>query len=94
MTDSVDLETAALQARIARERLMGTAHELQERLAPSKLIDEAVTGVKDGAAGLAQTSVEAARRRPAVAAGIAVAGVALLLRKPLLRLGRKVTGKS
>lgn len=89
MSESTEVEAAALVARAARERLMATAHQLQTEIAPSRLLDEAVTNVKDGATALALTSTEAARRRPGVAAGIAAAGALLLLRGPLWRgLGR------
>jgi hypothetical protein len=86
MSDSIDLETAAMNAKLARQRLAGTAAELQDRLAPAKLLDNAVTGVKDGAGAIALNSVDAARRRPAVAAGIAAGAALLILRKPILRL--------
>jgi hypothetical protein len=89
VTDTTALDAASLQARMAREKLMGTAHQLQARLDPATLLDEAVETVRTGAADLALTTSATARRRPAVAAGAVVAGLLLLLRRPLWRLVRR-----
>lgn len=89
MSDGLALERAALQARLARERLFDTAHELQARLDPNTLIDEAVEGVKSTASGFANTTADAARRRPGVAAGAAGVALLLVIRKPLGRLFRR-----
>lgn len=91
MSDSLDLEAAALQARDARARLADTAQELQARLAPARLLDEAVENARTGATELALTTAEAARRRPRVAMAAAGIGVVLLLRKPLGRFARWIT---
>ncbi len=94
MSDSLDLETAALQAREARARLAGTAQEIQSRLAPARLLDDAVGTVRDGATELAHSTADAARRRPRAAIAAAGIGVALLAHRPLWRLARRITGHS
>jgi hypothetical protein len=93
MSDSLDLEAAALQAREARARLAETANELQSRLAPARLLDDAVENVRTGATGLAHTTADAARRRPGAAAAAAALGVALIAHRPLWRLARRITGR-
>ena len=94
MSDSTELETAALQVREARARLAGTVHELQSRLAPAKLLDDAVETVRSGATELAHTTADAARRRPQAATAALGVGVLLVLRRPLWRLVRRVTGRA
>ncbi len=93
MSDSLDLETAAMQAREARARLAGTAQQLQSRLAPSRLLDDAVENVRSGATELAQTTADAARRRPHVAVVAGAVGLALVAHRPLWRLARRLTGR-
>lgn len=92
MSDS-SLEVAVLQAREARARLAGTAEELQSRLAPSRLLDDAVETVRTGATELALTTAKSARRRPRAAIAVAVVGVFLLVRRPSWRLARRITGR-
>lgn len=89
MTGSTELDAAALQARMAREKLLGTAHQIQARLNPTTLLDQTVDTVRTGASDLALTTTDAARRNPGAAAGAVAAGALLLLRKPLWRLVRR-----
>lgn len=85
-----DLDAAKADARAARARLMGTVEEIQTRATPSRLLDDALTGVRNRSADLAQSAGQAVREHPATVAA-AVAGTALLLaRKPLGRLGSKL----
>jgi hypothetical protein len=88
-----DIATARLQAAAARERLIGSAHELQVRLSPGTLAENAWDGLRDKGEAAAETAVETARKHP-VATGAAVAGVAALIaRKPIGRLIARLRGK-
>lgn len=93
MSDSVRLEAAAIEAQAARARLMETMHELQARLDPPRLIDEAVTTAKSGALGLVEQARDAAFRRPGVAFAIGAGAALLVLRRPLRRLFRRKRAK-
>ena len=66
-------DLAAAQARIdaARARLFGTLGEVQERLRPSHLAQDAVESAAQGVATVARKGAEAVRSRPLAAAGIA-----------------------
>lgn len=90
MTDSSALEAATLNAQAARRRLTETTRELQQRLAPARLLDDAVASARVGAETLAQTSIRTAQRRPGIAAGVAAAVALLLLRHPIGRLRRRL----
>lgn len=85
-----NLDEAKADARTARARLIGTVEEIQARIAPSNLLDDALTGLRTRSADLAESAGRAARQRPGAIAAVA-AGVALLLaRKPIARLGGKL----
>ena len=86
MSDEKDLAKARAEAAIARERLLGTAHALQARLSPSSLASNAWESVRDHGEAAAQGAVEVARKRPAAAVAAALGVVALLARKPIVRL--------
>lgn len=88
MSDAT-LDAAALQVRMAREKLMGTAHQLQARLDPATLLDDSVEAARTAAADLALTTRRTAQQRPGVAAGMAAAGALVLLRRPIARLFRR-----
>lgn len=66
---------AEAEARIgeARERLLGTLGEIQQRLRPSTLAQDAVESAAHGVATFARNSADAVRKRPLAIA--AVAGV-------------------
>ena len=93
MSDTVELETAAIEAKAARERLIATTHELRARLDPATLVEEARDGVRHTARGLAENANEAARRRPEIVAAGATLVALFLLRRPLGRLGRRLFGR-
>jgi hypothetical protein len=81
-------------AGAARARLLATAQEIQNRLEPSNLLDEAVTKTRETSVRFARTASDTIRERP-VAFGLAFAAGALLFaHRPLLRLGRRLFGKS
>ena len=74
----------------ARAQLMETVEEIQARLAPAHLIDEAIGGVKARSVDLAESAGEVVRDRPGTVAASA-AGVALLLaRRPIGRMVRRI----
>lgn len=90
MTERPEVAAARIEAERARAKLMGTAHELQERLSPRTLARDAWEGAKHKGADVVEDAVDAVRKRP-VAAGGAVAALALFLaREPLLDLAGKV----
>jgi hypothetical protein len=90
----VDLATARLEAVAARERLLNSAHELQERLKPQKLASDAWEGVVDRSEDAASRLGRAAQRRPVAAGAAALAATALIARKPLTRLIRRLRGQT
>ena len=88
------VEQAKRDAATARRRLDSTLGALQLRLKPANLAGEAWDGVKDKSADLADTAVDAVKKRPGIASA-AVGAVALFLaRGPLMRaVGRLVSGE-
>lgn len=106
MTDTPEVEAARIRAEQSKERFMETLHELQHRLAPKTLAQnawegarnkgqDAWEGARNKSADLAEDAVDAVRKRPVAAGGI-VAGVALFLARHSLWKagGRLVGGKS
>lgn len=81
---------AQAEVAAARARLLDTAHQLQRRLRPDELAREALEGVKIRSAEFAGEAVAAARARPVVSAGAAAGLLALLLRRPIGRLTRRL----
>lgn len=99
--EAPEVAKARIEAERARGQMMDTAHQLQERLSPSNIANRAWTDAKNKGvdmaakgAGLAEEAVIVARERPKVAGGVAAAAVLFLMRNPLMRLARKVTGGS
>ena len=74
------------EAALAKDRLLATLHEVQDRLAPSTIARNAWEGVRDKGEAVAEQTVELARRQPAlpIAAGGAI--VAFAIRRPVGRL--------
>jgi len=66
---------AQAEARIgeARERLLGTLGELQQRLRPSTLAQDAVESAAAGIATVARNGANAVRKRPIAIAAVASA---------------------
>lgn len=90
-----DVDLAQSEVDSARGRLMATIEQIQQRIAPSTLMDEALEQVKTRSADLARSTGELVRERPATVAATA-AGIGLLLAaKPLSKLfaGRKAKAK-
>jgi ElaB/YqjD/DUF883 family membrane-anchored ribosome-binding protein len=84
--DISDVDVAQSEVDSARGRLMATVEQIQQRIAPSTLMDEALEQVKTRSSELAQSAGKVVRDRPATVAATA-AGIGLLLAaKPLSRL--------
>ncbi len=87
---SLKVAAAEAEAAAARARLTATAGELQARLSPAQLVDDA----RRAGLNAAQAGVEQVRRNPAAAAGIVAAAGVILNRRRLLGLFRKSSSPS
>lgn len=79
----VSVLEAQARARSARQRLFGTLDEMQGRLNPVTLAQDAVENV---AGRLLRDSVETVRSRPKVIAAAAGLAALFIARKPIARL--------
>ena len=75
----------AAQANVAeaREALIDTARELQQRLQPRTLVREAWESAKVKGADMAEDAVDAVKRRPVATGGIIAAIAMFIAREPL-----------
>lgn len=89
--DTPEIAAARINAERARARMMTSAHQLQERLSPRVLAQNAWEGAKLKGADLAEDAVDAVKRRPAAAGSVAAAFVLFLARHPLMNLAGKMT---
>lgn len=90
MKDTPEIAAARIEVERSRGRLMGTAHELQERISPKVLARNTWQGAKEKGADLAEDAVDAVKARP-IAAGGAVAALAMFLaREPLMDVAGKL----
>lgn len=80
-----DLFTAEADAALARQRLSGTVAQLQARLDPKLLAEEA----KDAGFSAARAGVDGARRNPGIIAGAVAATGLFLARHRIARLFRR-----
>lgn len=85
MTAETDYQAARLRVVQARARAVATGRELQARLAPKTIAQDAWSTVRDRSEALAGRGVEAVRAHPGAAAGAGATAVALLARRPLWR---------
>ena len=92
--DSPQVAAARIKAEKERAQLMETARELQHRVSPAVLAQNAWDGTKTKSIDLAEEAVDVVRQRPAIAGGIAAAIGLFLARGPLLGLAGKLTRKS
>jgi hypothetical protein len=91
--DSPEIVAARAEVDRSRERVMGTAQELQDRLSPRVLAKGAWQGAKEKGANLAEDAVDAVRARPLTTTGVVAAITMFLAREPLIDLaGRLVDG--
>ena len=91
--DTPQVAAARIEAETRRARLMETARELQERLSPGTLAQNAWQGAKEKGADLAEEAVDAVRRRPAIASGVVAALALFLAREPLMDMAGKLAGE-
>lgn len=91
-TDSPDVTAARIEAERARARLMGTAQDLQTRLSPKLLAQNAWEGAKVKGADFAEDAVDAVKKRPLAATGVVAAIAMYLAREPLMDLAGKLVG--
>ena len=89
MTDTPEIAAARLAVERSRARLMGTAHELQERLSPKTLAKDAWQGAKEKGADIAEDAVDAVKSRPIAATGVVAALAMFLAREPLWELATR-----
>lgn len=90
MKETPEIAAARLEAERSRSKLMGTAHELQDRLSPRTLTRDAWEGAKHKGADLVEDAVDAVRARPGIATGIVAAVTMFLAREPLMDLAGNV----
>lgn len=90
--DTPEVTAARIEAERARARLMDSAHDLQSRLSPRTLAQNAWEGAKVKGADMAETAVDAVRERPVAVGGVAAAIALFLARKPLKSLAGKLMG--
>lgn len=83
MTADPTLIAARARALAARQRLDASLAQAKDRLNPRSLAADAVDGARDKAVEVAQTGLQVARERPAVAAAVVGAIGLVLARKPL-----------
>jgi ElaB/YqjD/DUF883 family membrane-anchored ribosome-binding protein len=70
MSGPPDITLAEARVKLARARLFGTIGEVQHRLKPSNLAQDAVESAAQGVASVARKGAEAVRARPFAAAAI------------------------
>lgn len=75
--------TAQAKVADAREHLIETARELQQRLQPKTLAREAWESAKVKGADIAEDAVDAVKRRPVATGGIIAALTMFLAREPI-----------
>jgi hypothetical protein len=92
VTGASDIAAARLEVERTRMRLIGTAHQLQDRLSPKVLAKDAWQGAKEKGADLAEDAVDAVRSRPLAATGVVAAITMFLAREPLMDLAGQLAG--
>ncbi|WP_294390717.1 DUF3618 domain-containing protein [uncultured Sphingomonas sp.] len=88
-----DIANARLEAAAARERLLGSAHDLQGRLNPSVLANHAWDGARDRGEQVAGEVGLVIVERPVAAGAVAAGVLAFLARRPIFRMLGRLTGR-
>jgi hypothetical protein len=83
MTDTAKVVAAQIEVERARAALMETARDLQQRLQPKTLANEAWEKAKVKGADLAEDAVDAVKSRPVAVGGVVAALTMFLARKPI-----------
>lgn len=81
---------ARADAEIARQRLVGSFDDLQQQFAPHTLVREAWESAREKGADLAESAVDAVRKRPVAATSVVAAIALFLAREPLMGFAGKV----
>jgi predicted transcriptional regulator len=85
-----EVDVACAEVTQARSHLLGTIEEIQARLAPRNIVDEAMEQLRMRSVDFAKNAGRTARERPMTVVA-SVTGLALLLaHKPLGRLVAKI----
>lgn len=90
-----DLRTREAEAAAAREKFMGTLHELQHRLSPKTIANDVKGKAKekaDGAMNAAREGAVQAATHPSTVAAITIPVLVYLFRKPIARGLNKLFG--
>lgn len=83
MTETPKVAAARIEVARSRAALLDTARELQSRLQPKVLANEAWEKAKDKGADLAEGAVDAVKKRPVAVGGVLAALTMFLAREPL-----------
>jgi len=86
VTEDPALAEARRKAAAARERLVGNAHALQERLNPSLIAGNLWADVRQRSGAMATDAARVATKRPLATSLVAAGLAALIFRKPLASL--------
>jgi ElaB/YqjD/DUF883 family membrane-anchored ribosome-binding protein len=81
---SARIERAKIEAERARRQLVTTVSEVQQRLKPATIADQAWSGVKDKGSEMADDAMEAVKARPAATAGVLAALLLFVARRPIV----------
>lgn len=88
------IDAARIEVERTRARLMGSAHQLQDRLSPRTLARGAWEGAKDKGADLAEDAVDAVRARPLATGGVIAALTMFIAREPLMNAASRLLGSN
>jgi hypothetical protein len=83
VTETPKVSAARIEVARTRASLIETARELQARLQPKQLANEAWEKAKDKGADLAEGAVDAVAKRPVAVGGVVAALAMFLAREPL-----------
>lgn len=83
MTDTPKVTAARIEVARTRAALIDTARELQSRLQPKTLANEAWEKAKIKGADLAEDAVDAVKKRPVATGGVIAALTMFLAREPI-----------
>ena len=83
MTETPKIVAARIDVARTRAALIDTARELQARLQPKVLANEAWEKAKNKGADLAEDAVDAVRKRPVATGGVVAALTMFLAREPI-----------
>ena len=83
MSDPPKVAAARIEVERTRAALLETARELQQRLQPKTLANEAWEKAKNKGADLAEDAVDAVKKRPVAVGGVVAALTMFLAREPI-----------